>query len=239
MARRLMTGRSGFGAARFFIDNSILTHYTDSIVIDWIVTEMKNSREIQKEQTRALLIRTAYDVFCRMGIMRARASDIAQAAHVSHGTVFVHFVSMDALIEEVVAVYGQRIALRTHELAHGRAQLAELLRAHLNGIMEFEPFYARLILENRLLPPGARDSFIGIQSAISFHFSQALEHDASYAAEVPPYFLFNLWVGLVHHYLSNGDLFAPDGGVICRHGDMLIKNFLTLVEKEGTQYECR
>lgn len=217
----------------FFIDNSMPTYYDDSIVIDWIVIDMKNSREIRKEQTRALLIRTAYDVFCHMGIMRARASDIAQAAHVSHGTVFVHFASMDALIEEVVAVYGQRIALRTHELAHGRAQLGELLRAHLAGIMEFEPFYARLILENRLLPPGARDSFIGIQSAISFHFAKAMEHGAAYAAEIPPYFLFNLWVGLVHHYLSNGDLFAPDGGVICRHGDMLIKNFLTLVEKGG------
>ena len=183
---------------------------------------MKNSREIQKEQTRALLIQTAYDVFCTKGIMGARASDIAQAAHVSHGTVFVHFASMDALIEEVVAVYGQKIALRTHELAHGSPKLSELLRAHLDGMMEYESFYTRLILENRLLPPAARDSFIGIQSAISFHFAKALEQESACTANIPPYLVFNLWIGLVHHYLSNSDLFAPEGGVIARYKDMLI-----------------
>ncbi len=193
---------------------------------------MKNSREIQKEQTRALLIQTAYDVFCANGIMGARASDIAQAAHVSHGTVFVHFSSMDALIEEVVAVYGQRIALRTHELAHGSPKLSELLRAHLDGITEYESFYTRLILENRLLPPAARDSFIGIQSAISFHFAKALEQQTTVSqAGIPPYLLFNIWVGLVHHYLSNGDLFAPEGGVIARYKDILIDNYLKLIEK--------
>lgn len=200
---------------------------------------MKNSREIQKEQTRALLIQTVYDVFCAKGIMDARASDIAQAAHVSHGTVFLHFTSMDALIEEVVAVYGQKIALRTHELAHGSPQLSELLRAHLDGIMEFEPFYTRLILENRLLPPAARDSFIGIQSAISFHFAKSLEQEAAYQTDIPPHLLFNLWIGLVHHYLSNSDLFAPDGDVIARYKDMLIENFLKLVEKRETAYGCR
>ena len=193
---------------------------------------MKNSRTTQKEQTRTLLIQTAYDVFCDVGIMRARASDIAQAARVSHGTVFVHFTSMDALIEEVVGVYGKKIALRTHELAYGRGQLSELLRAHLDGIMEFEPFYTRLILENRLLPPGARDAFVGIQSVVSLHFATSIECDTAYAAGVPPCFLFNLWVGLVHQYLSNGDLFAPEGSVIRRHGDMLINNFLKLVEKK-------
>jgi AcrR family transcriptional regulator len=239
MTKQRMTGCSGFWSGPIFIDNSIQAHYTDYKVIDWIVIEMKNSREIQKEQTRALLIQTAYDIFCNMGIMRARASDIAQAAQVSHGTVFVHFASLDSLIEEVVAVYGQKIALRPHALAHGHAHLAELLRAHLEGIMEFEPFYIRLILENRLLPPGARDSFVGVQSAISFHFAKAMEHDAAYASGIPPCFLFNIWVGLLHHYLSNGDLFAPEGNVIRRHGDMLIKNFLKLVEREGTQYECR
>ena len=200
---------------------------------------MKNSREIQKEQTRELLIKTAYDIFSEKGIMRTRASDIAQAAHVSHGTVFVHFTSMDALIEEVVTVYGQKIALRTHELAGGYPQLSRLLRAHLDGIKEFEPFYTRLTLENRMLPPAAKDSFIGIQSAISFHFAKALEQEKAYQVHIPSYLLFNLWVGLVHHYLSNGDLFAPEGNVIERYGEMLIENFLKLIEKRETAYGCR
>ena len=100
----------------------------------------KTNRALQKEQTKALLLKTAYDVFSVNGIMNTRVSDIAQAGKVSHGTVFVHFRSMEALIEEVVAFYGQKIALRTHELSYSCDHLSELLRAHLDGIMEFEPF---------------------------------------------------------------------------------------------------
>jgi len=212
--------------------------YNDFIVSDLVVIEMKNARTTQKEQTRALLIQTAYDVFCEKGIMLTRASDIAKAAHVSHGTVFVHFATMDALIEEVVEVYGRKIALRTHELAYTQGCLAQLLRAHLDGIMEFEPFYIRLVLENQLLPPGARDAFVGIQSVVSLHFSNVLAFERTCTSEIPPYFLFNLWVGLVHHYLSNKDLFSPQCGVLRRHGDMLINSFLKLVEKRVAHYGC-
>jgi len=81
------------------------------------------------------------------------------------------------------------------------------------------------------LPPGARDSFIAVQSAISFHFSQAVQQELKSAKndEVPSYLLFNMWVGLVHYYLANGDLFAPEGHVIRRYGETLIKSFMKLV----------
>ena len=45
--------------------------------------------------------------------MNTRVSDIARAAGVSHGTVFVHFESLEELIAEVVAEYGGRIVRRT------------------------------------------------------------------------------------------------------------------------------
>lgn len=99
----------------------------------------------------------------------------------------------------------------------------------------FEPFYTRLIIENRLLPPGARDSFIAIQSAISFHFSRAVQRERKSAQndEIPSYLLFNMWVGLVYYYLANGDLFAPEGHVIRRYGETLIQSFLKLLTTKG------
>lgn len=190
------------------------------------------SRELQKEQTKAHLVKTAYEVFSQNGIMNTRVSDIAQAAGVSHGTIFVHFPSMEALIEEVVAVYGQKIALRTHELAISCGSMSELLRAHLDGIMEFEAFYTRLVIESRFLPSGARDCFIAIQSAISFHFSRAVKREVK-TDKIPVYMLFNMWVGLVHYYLANGDLFAPDGNVISHCGEALLQNYLKLLETKG------
>ncbi len=187
------------------------------------------TRAARKEQTRALLLRTAYEVFSDHGIAGTRVSDVATAAGVAQGTVFVHFASQEALVEAVIGEFGARIALRTHELATSSGTLEATLRAHLDGIAEFEPFYTRLVIENRLLPQAARDALIEIQSAISFHFGQVIAREPA-AAGIPPHLLFNTWIGLVHHYLANGDLFAPEGRVIERHGASLIDTYLRLVD---------
>lgn len=194
---------------------------------------MSTMRAQRKEQTRALLLSTAYEVFSERGIAGSRVSDVAQAAGVAQGTVFAHFTSQESLIEAVVSHYGARIALRTHELARRGGGLDQVLRAHLEGISEFEPFYTRLVIENRLLPQDARDALVGIQAAISFHFSQAIS-DRPGTNGVPQHLLFNLWIGLVHHYLANGDLFAPAGQVIATHGDALIDAYLRLLGRGAT-----
>lgn len=191
----------------------------------------KNSRQIQKQQTKDALLKKAYEVFSEHGIMNTRIADIAQAAGVSHGTVFVHFRTQETLINEVVATYCQMIAARTHELAASSENMEELLKAHLTGIIEFERFYTRVIIENRMLPTGARDCWLSIQSAVSFHFSQvyARKHGNKTISNVPSYMLFNMWMGLVHYYLENGDLFAPEGNVIQRYQELLISSYLNLV----------
>lgn len=192
----------------------------------------KTNRQLQKEQTKELLLKTAYDLFSSQGFMNTRISDIAQAAGVSHGTVFVHFKTQDALITEVIQTYGKKIALRTHELADSCENIRDILSSHLAGIEEFEPFYTRLVTENRLLPPAAQDVWLSIQSAVSFHFSQVAEREmaAGSIARIPDSFLFNLWIGLVHYYLVNGNLFSPEGSVIRRYGDLWITDFMKLLK---------
>ena len=183
------------------------------------------SRQLQKQETRRRLLNAAYQVICDRGMLNTRVSDIAQAAGVSHGSLFVHFESLGEMIAAVVAEYGSRIARRTHELASQSASLEDLLRAHLAGIGEYEPFYTRLVIENRLLPQAVRDVWIGIQSAISFHFSQLAEQKLPGADMA---LLFNTWMGLVHYYLTNGDLFAPKGRVIPRYADTLVAFYMKL-----------
>ena len=189
---------------------------------------MKLKRQSQKEQTRRRLLETGYQVICEKGLLRTRVSDIAQAAGVSHGAVFVHFESLEALIAEVTEEYGRRIALRTHELAATSARMEDLLRAHLTGIGEHEAFYTRLVTENQLLPQGARDVWIGLQSAMSFHFSRVAVQQRP-DADTDMALMFNAWVGLVHHYLSNGDLFAPEGSVTERYAETLISFYMKMM----------
>ena len=199
----------------------------------------KTARQLQKERTRESLIRTAYALFSERGILNTRMADIAEAAGVSQGTVVLHFKTQEALVVEVIGTYCGKIAARTHELADSGCSVREMLSAHLAGIGEFEPFYARLVMENRLLPPPARDAWVGLQSAVSFHFSRAVERErrAGTVAEVPDSLLFNLWTGFVHHYLANRDLFAPEGGVIVRYGETLVETYLKLIRRpaDGTK----
>lgn len=191
----------------------------------------KTARQLQKENTKSALIKTAYKVFSDRGILNTRMSDIAEAAGVSHGTVFLHFSTQEALIAEVVEHYCGKIAQRTHELSDSGCSMRNILSAHLDGIKEHEPFYARLVIENRLLPAETRDAWIGLQSAVAFHFEQSVNREIG--AKVPLAILFNMWIGLVHYYLANGDLFAPEGNVIERYGEMLIENYMKLIKTEN------
>ncbi|HEX2925988.1 MAG TPA: hypothetical protein VHP38_06985 [Ruminiclostridium sp.] len=98
---------------------------------------------------------------------------------------------------------------------------------------EFEDFYTRLVIESRLLPRQARDTFIAIQSTVSFHLSEAIqtEVEAGTMQNLPVDMVFNGWVGLVHYYLANSDLFAPGESVLRRCGEGLIQFYISLVTK--------
>jgi AcrR family transcriptional regulator len=189
------------------------------------------NRQQQKENTRRKLLDTALEVFAQNGITATRMSDIAEAAGVSHGTVFLHFETQDALISAVIEDFGFRMASRTHELTETSGSLREVLAAHLRGIREQEGFYTRLVIESNQLPPAARNALISIQSAVSFHISQAAqrEMDEGSIKPMPVALLFNTWVGLVHYYLSNGDLFSPGKSVIEICGPVLLDHFTGLI----------
>jgi AcrR family transcriptional regulator len=193
------------------------------------------SRKEQKENTREKLMEAAYAEFRSRGILATRTEDVARAAGVSHGTVFLHFRSQEALTTAVIGEYCGRMALRTHELAEGRATVRELLAAHLEGLVEYEPFYARLVAEARLLPEACRSAWVGLQSAVSFHLSLAAERDmrAGNIKRMPFHLLFNAWAALVHYYLMNGDLFAPEGNVLARHGKELLDHYMFLISVNG------
>jgi len=198
-----------------------------------------NQRQLQKDETRRKLLAAACGEFGKSGIMSTRMADIAEAAGVSHGTVFVHFDTQEALIRAVIEEFGEKMARRTHELARDCREVRSLLTAHLTSIIEFEPFYARLIIEARLLPPVARDTFIMIQSAVSFHISQVVqqEMDAGTIKSMPIHLFFNTWIGLINYYIANADLFAPGDSVIKRHGQSLLEHFMSLMKKGGDQVQ--
>ncbi|MEN8235453.1 MAG: helix-turn-helix domain-containing protein [Actinomycetota bacterium] len=209
------------------LTESVLTHENSPF-------EPPTTRRARKEHTRRLLIDGALDEMAERGIMATRTIDVANRAGVAHGTVFVHFPTREHMVEAVVAEHASRVALRLHELARDGIAVRDVLEAHLAGLGEHEAFYARLVMEGPLLPDYPRATLLGIQSAISAHLAEAAEREmaAGTIRAMPVHLLFNTWLGLVHHYLSNRDLFAPGESVVERWGPTLLDHYLGLIRPD-------
>ena len=188
-------------------------------------------RAERKKQTRARLLEAAAGLFASQGVLATRTAEIARAAGVSHGTVFVHFTTREELVAAVVSDRGRAVMDRIHQAAGKPQGLRVVLEAHVAGLAEHEAFYARLVAESPALPPYARHMLFGIQAATSHHLRQVAEPamEAGQLRQVPFHLLFNTWIGLVNHYLVNRDLFAPDASVLATHGEALIDHYMALL----------
>ncbi len=185
----------------------------------------------RKSDTRKLVIDTAYRVFGEKGLMQCRTINIARAAGVAHGTLFLHFPTKEALLIEVTHEFGSRVIHRSGELGDWAVGVRGVLEAHLQCLKEVEPFYSRLIEEFSQLPIPVRNTFLGIQSAISHRLQIVFEEDCKSGnlKAIPPHLLFNTWIALIHHYLINKNLFSPDESVIERYGRDLIDHYMSLI----------
>ena len=134
---------------------------------------------------------------------------------------------MIAVIDE----FGRRLAVEFRQAFEQNLGLRAVLQAHLRVLAEFEPFYARLVTEAPMLPPKVRSTLMMLHAAVSARMFMALERDrkAGRARKIERPLLFNTWIGLVHHYLVNRDVFATGASVIAERGDTLVNHFMTLV----------
>jgi AcrR family transcriptional regulator len=192
---------------------------------------MMSSRVEQKQATRRRLISRAVRLVGEQGFAHTRTADVARAADVSHGTVFTHFPSREDLILAVAGQIGREITDRLHELVGSGGELRDVLEAHLRCLEENEDVYRQLVMEAPLLPAEFRATWVGLQSAVASYLCAAAEAAASQGRirTMPAHLVFNTWIGLVHHYLINKDLFVSEGSVIAVHGPTLLEHFLTLL----------
>lgn len=180
-------------------------------------------RAIQKGLTRDHLLTMAYGAFSKRGFLSTKTLDIAEAAGVSHGTVFLHFPTKEDLLVQTVEDFGIRFGTKLQKLTANKLEAREVLAVHLKMIREYEPFYANLVTEGPLLADSVRNRVFMIQSGIAHYLEKSMEGKKSV---VPIHFLLNSWLGLIHYYLANRDLFAPGKSVIATCGKELLQNFI-------------
>jgi AcrR family transcriptional regulator len=195
------------------------------------LNSIKTQRARQKIHTRNRILDRAKHLCARQGFARTRTIDVARAARVSHGSVFVHFSSREDLMAAVVSEMAREITDALHALATTGASLPDVLAAHVACLAEREDQIRWLLLETAAMPKGFHTAWVGMQSAISKHISDAAERDmaAGRIRKMPLHLLFHTWIGLVHHYVMNRELFAPGRQVLHVHGPALVDHFCKLV----------
>jgi AcrR family transcriptional regulator len=192
------------------------------------------SRKEQKERTHAGLVQRAEALFAKHGISRTTTADVAKALKVSHGTVFVHFPTRDDLVLAVVEQFGDRLAEALGKCLSDEMSLKALLGAHLSVLAEFEDFYLRLITESQFLPPKIRGIQYGMNASLSYRFyrpAQKMMKEGEIKKMDQPSF-FNAWMGLVHYFVMNRDLFSDKTPVLREKGEDILRQFLHLIKIE-------
>ncbi|MDR0380815.1 MAG: TetR/AcrR family transcriptional regulator [Oscillospiraceae bacterium] len=189
-------------------------------------------RQLQKEATRERIIDTAMRVYVRQGFS-APTREIVKAAGVAHGTVFVHFPTRADLQREVLAQFAAEIGGRLHDISVADGSVEEMLCAHIAVLTEYEDFYRNLLLEQSLLPFDTRSLLASLHSVASLHFGTVAEQarQAGTIKDIPLHMLFNTWLGLLHYYLQNSELFAPGESVLKRRKTELVKTYIELIAK--------
>jgi len=198
-----------------------------------------STRQIQKENTRKKIIEAAFRVFSEQGFSVA-TSIIAKEAGVSHGSIFVHFPTLNDLLICLLSDFGDKIRTSLHTLAKKCDSVEDLLNEHLNVLEEYESFYSRLVSEKDRLPDEAKSTFAAVQSTVAFHFSSVIEREIENGTvkKLPVHMLFNTWLGLVHYYLLNREFFSDSNeSVLRRYRSDLLFTYLNLIKNESEAYE--
>lgn len=188
---------------------------------------MKSRKEL-KQQTRERLLKVAFEEFSKGGLLATKTLDIAESAKVSHGTLFSHFPTRDALLLAVIEEFGMQLGIQLeNQMREGSVE--SVLTTHIAVLQEWEPFYYQLVICAPHLSENIRTAIFNIQSGIAYHIERVLSQQLT-EIKVPLYLILNTWLGLVHHYLVNRDLFAPNRSVLATKGPELIQFFMNLIK---------
>ncbi len=184
--------------------------------------------------TRARLLAVAARLFAERGLSAARTADVAAAVGLSHGALFVHFASREALLAAVLTDFATRVGTRFLAAELAGASTRVVLEAHVAAIQPDEALYRCLVLEAPSLAVDVQSVLLRLQTAVALPFEAALCREAPHLAPAFP-LVFSTWLGLLHHYVTNPQWFGLGGAVLPTHGPRLVGHFLGLIVPLGPE----
>ncbi len=190
-----------------------------------------NKRQLQKQKTRLHLLKIAKSEFVKKGFLNTTTSEIADAAGIAHGTLFLHFKNKDALIVEILDKELEEINQAIQQMIAEAVDLEQLLLQYLNLLQKEEELFAVLARELPFYNEELRRKILFRDSIIRSHFHRAIElgikekkyRDVDVTSAVM--FLF----GTINYYLSLKSIFIKEGSVIEKFKPSIIKTLKDLL----------
>ncbi len=192
-----------------------------------------NKRQSQKQFTRKKIIAAAKQIFIEKGIINTATSQIAKAAGVAHGTLFLHFPNKDSLVIELLDVELAKFSDNIKQLIAQTNNINIMLDQYLNLIQEEEGFFSSLARELPNYKNELRRKILFRESLVREHFHQAIEKgiEQNIYAEVDIPSALTFLFGTINYYLSLKTSFVQDGSVIEKFHDNIIAIFMKIIEK--------
>ena len=192
-----------------------------------------NKRQTQKRFTREKIIAAAKHIFIEKGIINTATSQIAEAAGIAHGTLFLHFPNKDSLVIELLDVELAKFSDNLKQLILETTNVKAILDQYLNLIQTEEGFFSSLARELPSHKNELRRKILFRESLIREHFHQVIEKGIKqniYAdIDIPSALTFLF--GTINYYLSLKTSFVQDGSVIEKFHDQIIDVFMKILQK--------
>lgn len=191
-----------------------------------------NQRELQKEATRKHILKVAKKAMALRPFREFTTAAIAEEAGVSHGTIFSHFPTRDALLVAVAGRICRMIEKGFAENITDETGLEGMLHAHLLGLHTCERSYMRLVVNGGGLPKEAVLMIRRHQDGIGKQMLEAYQREPG-VKMLDPGLLFATWLGLVNYTLSFRRRFAQRGSVARNTGPRLVAHMMAMIRSEG------
>jgi len=192
-----------------------------------------NKRQLQKQFTREKIIGAAKQIFIEKGIINTATSQIAEAAGIAHGTLFLHFPSKDSLVIELLDVELAKFSDNIKQLIIETTDIETILEQYLNLIQSEEGFFSSLARELPNYKDELRRKILFRESLIREHFHQVIENGIKeniYAKVDIPSTLTFLF-GTINYYLSLKTSFVQEESVISKFHKQIIDVFMKILRK--------
>ena len=194
--------------------------------------DFDSNNDSQREEKRQRILRAAIDEFARKGYFSARMADVAKAASVADGTLYLYFEGKEHLLisifDDVLSRFISQLKAEIDDVVDPIAKLEIMVRLHLQTLAQDRSLAQVLQIETRhsrqfmsLLTRGRLGEYLDLLRAII----QEGQDTGVFRRDLSPGLATDLVFGAVDE-LVNSWLLADDPGDLVRLSAPLM-NLLT------------